>query len=204
MPFWFVWFGRWMSKLALGVIGVLTAFEDAIELFALFSATRDLDRDFIILVPNLDMEKFVLLQWSEPVRVLEKERDEWLNHKDIQRSVIQILACVRLLLSDATQLEQRYGLDDASSSKHLIDPEEETPTMSGPIMDRFDQEFKALRFGIRQGDSSSVRNRAHWVIQDMRKFGSLVADVAHFTTKLREIVPPVASTQISHSALIIS
>ncbi|KAE8444336.1 hypothetical protein EG329_000646 [Mollisiaceae sp. DMI_Dod_QoI] len=185
-----------------GAFSIISAFKDAIDLFALFTTSRDLGRDYIILLTKLDIEKFILLQWAEQVRLLNHDDDVFddkrLNHPTVQESIAQILSCIALLLSDASQLKKRYGLKDVSKEQDtrmdLINVERDTPTMSSPCMVRFQQQFRRLKVEVIQHDeTTSVWRKARWVIQDKQKFEDLITELAHFTSKLKELVPPIAN-----------
>ncbi|KAK0648964.1 prion-inhibition and propagation-domain-containing protein [Cercophora newfieldiana] len=196
--------------LAIGTIGLIGAFKDAIDLFALFTASRSFGRDFVILLTKFDIEKYLLLQWAEQVKLLDHTAGEFydvrLNREDIQVSVAQILSCIRLLLSDTAELKRRYGVESApspSDAKNLIDVQTEAVGMSGPCMKRFEQRFEELSISIGERQRSATPwAKARWAIQDKRKFADLVSELAHFTTKLREIVPPTATSQALFAQLV--
>ncbi|KAH6855875.1 hypothetical protein B0I37DRAFT_366022 [Chaetomium sp. MPI-CAGE-AT-0009] len=74
--------------------------------------------------------------------------------------------------------------------------------MSRPCLERFEERFRELNIGgsLRERHkSTTVWTKARWVIQDKRKFEELISDLAHFTTKLRQIVPP-APTSLARTA----
>ncbi|KAM0323537.1 hypothetical protein ACHAQA_008818 [Verticillium albo-atrum] len=190
-----------VAGLVIGAVGIVGAFKDAIDLFALFTASRDFGQDYVILLTKLDIEKFILLQWAEQVGLLRHNFDEFdeprLNKEEIQVSVARILSCIQLLLGTTSQLKERYGVKDSSSvsSDKLLNVREEAATISGPCMERFEQQFRKLKISIKSLDkNTSMLAKARWVIQDKARFGELVSELAHFTTKLREIVPPPATT----------
>jgi hypothetical protein len=194
----------------IGTIGLVGLFKDVIDLFALFTASRSLGRDFVILLTKLDIEEYLLLQWAEQVKLLHNADDEFhdvrLNREEVQSSVAQVLSCIRLLLSDAVQLKERYGMKDVSSTAPgaLVDVREDAVGLSRPCMKRFEQRFEELNISIKQQQKSAkTLTKVRWVIQDKGKFADLIADLAHFTTKLREILPPTA-TSLSRTAELVN
>ncbi|WYZ45923.1 hypothetical protein EsH8_IX_000148 [Colletotrichum jinshuiense] len=59
-------------------------------------------------------------------------------------------------------------------------------------MDRFFEEFEAFNLKISQkNEKTNWSAKTRWVIRDKQRFGSLVTEMAHFTTKLNELLPPV-------------
>ncbi|EXL64835.1 hypothetical protein FOPG_18920 [Fusarium oxysporum f. sp. conglutinans race 2 54008] len=50
---------------AVGVVGLIGAFKDTIDLFGLLAESRDLGRDYEILRIKLDIQKTLLLQWTD-------------------------------------------------------------------------------------------------------------------------------------------
>ncbi|KAK0718619.1 prion-inhibition and propagation-domain-containing protein [Lasiosphaeria miniovina] len=190
-----------LAGLAIGAVALIGAFKDALDLFDLFTAVRDFGREYSILLTKLDIEKFLLLQWAEQVKLLDFDQklgflDSRLNERHLQTSVAQILSCICLLLRDASQLKERYGVADASAadvdSFFTID---DSPAMSGPCMKRFEQRFRQLQVSARglKHQPPSAWAKARWAVQDKRKFGDLVSELAHFVTRLREVVLPIAT-----------
>lgn len=81
-----------------------------IDIFAYFSLSREFGRDHTILTAKLDIEKALLLQWVERVRLLKSNYDSRLDDERTYRAVSNILVSIRTLFEVASTLEQRYGL----------------------------------------------------------------------------------------------
>ena len=77
---------------AVGVLGVIGAFKDTIELFNLFTDARHASRELQILDTKLDIEKTLLLQWAEGVGLARKEYDKRLDDATTQELVVRSLA----------------------------------------------------------------------------------------------------------------
>ncbi|KAJ4365171.1 hypothetical protein N0V83_008789 [Neocucurbitaria cava] len=181
-----------------GLVGLVGAFKSVVELFHNFVDSRDLGRDYEILDVKLDIEKTILLQWAEYVRLLRSDYDRRLDDAGIRKAVEQILACIRLLLSDETKLKQLYGLSD-NEKKHDHSATEaiHNPTVSNHRMERFVQEFQALKLRLDlRNDKLSLPKKVRWAIHDKQKFEILVKEVAHFTTKLNELIPTYRSQAV--------
>ena len=67
-----------VAGLALGVIGlagVVGAFKDVIDLFTLFTDSKQFGRDYEILDTKLDIERTILFHWAERVKLLQPNYD---------------------------------------------------------------------------------------------------------------------------------
>jgi hypothetical protein len=68
----------------VGLAGVIGAFMDAVDIFNDFTASRDLGRDYEILDNKIDIERTILLQWADHVRLLGPDCDSRLNEASTQ------------------------------------------------------------------------------------------------------------------------
>ncbi|KAK0629584.1 prion-inhibition and propagation-domain-containing protein [Bombardia bombarda] len=199
-----------IAGLALGVVGLaglIGAFKDTIDLFGMVADSRHLGRQYEILDTKFDIEKMLLLQWADRVRLLNPDYDKRLDDIDTRNLVTRILSSVRSLMTDTGNLQERYGLcpeqpnslrrpsntqghpsDAAIASSTSIF--QATDRISHQRMERFISDFQALcmRNDIR-GKALPIHRRARWVIRDRNKFEVLVGDLGHFVTKLSELVP---------------
>ncbi|KAI1090901.1 prion-inhibition and propagation-domain-containing protein [Rostrohypoxylon terebratum] len=178
----------------VGVVGVIGAFKDTIDLFNDFISSREFGRDYEILVTKVDIERTILLQWADHVRLLQTNYDKRLDDDVIQHAVAGILGCIKFLMGDETQLKTRYGL------KKEVQPSGETRCFSGgiggPRMSRFVEEFEAMKLRSKiRNTTTTFSKKIRWIIHDKEKFEELVRELAHFTTKLMQIMPPFYSTQ---------
>ncbi|KAK5656775.1 hypothetical protein OQA88_4323 [Cercophora sp. LCS_1] len=188
-----------VAGLAIGVIGLAGAFKDIIDLFALFTASRDIDRDYGLLEAKHDLEKTTLLQWAESVRLLAVDYDKHLDDPNIP--LHNTLLCLRLLLSDASKLKQKYGLIEAPAQSLLGGTRDVTSNVSAPFVDKFARDFAAFQIRTRQ-EKPSVGARFKWAIQEKGKFEALVKNLGYFISKLKELVPPLPAEPMGrHPAL---
>ena len=107
-----------VAGLALGVVGlagVVGAFKDVVDLFSLFVDSKHLGRDYEILDTKLDIEKTMLLLWAERVGLFRPDYDHRLDIPSTQETVFRVLACIRSLLSDASQLKPSFHVALATS-----------------------------------------------------------------------------------------
>ena len=103
------------AGLAIGVLGLLGAFKDALDVFDLIAESRHLGRDYEILDTKLAIQKALLLQWADRVKLLHQvDYDKRLDEPRTRDLITRTLACIRMLLSDASAVQQRYGLSVAA------------------------------------------------------------------------------------------
>ncbi|KAF5625543.1 uncharacterized protein FTJAE_9961 [Fusarium tjaetaba] len=113
-----------VAGLALGVLGLaglIGAFKDTIDVFNTVVDMRHMGRQYQVLDIKLDIEKALLLQWADRVKLLQPNHDVRLDEPSTQTLVLRILSSVRMILADTNQLQQRYGL--------RLENETETPTL---------------------------------------------------------------------------
>ncbi|OAL53429.1 hypothetical protein IQ07DRAFT_360507 [Pyrenochaeta sp. DS3sAY3a] len=178
--------------------GVIRLFKDTVDLFSLILDSRHLGRDYEILDTKLDIEKMILLQWADRVKLLSSSYDKRLDDRDAQRLITKILECVATLLTNAPELQQRYGMNKVPADS--LTPENGAALVSGTLRvsdarwERFLKDYNDL-------NTSSVPTgkRVRWMIRDKQKFEGLIQGLVYFTTRLNEVIPVVlddASTRI--------
>jgi hypothetical protein len=177
----------------VGLAGLIGGFKDTIDLFNNFRDSQTFGRDYEILDAKLDIERTILLQWADQVRLLHEDYDVRLNDTDTHKAVSHIICSIRLLLSDGSVLKQTYGLDESSSGhdKAKADP---TTTVGTHRMAIFERDFEALtlRINLRR-QQPSMPKRIRWAIRDKQKFERLIQELAYFTSKLGQIMPTYSS-----------
>jgi hypothetical protein len=184
------------AGLAVGAVALIGAFKDCIDLFAYILAARSFARDCDILNTKLDVEKTLLLQWAERVRLLKRPWDPRLNDAGNYALVERILESVRKLLSEGRELQSRYGLVDASSPENAT--RMAAPAMSGTRMRRFIEDFKNLELGGHiDRQKLSCTKAIRWAIKDKQKFDILIKDLSYFVSRLNTVIPETPNTTIA-------
>ncbi|KAI0380623.1 prion-inhibition and propagation-domain-containing protein [Hypomontagnella monticulosa] len=185
-----------VAGLVLGIVGLIGTFRDTIDLFNDFMAFRNLGRDYEILITKVDIEKTILLQWVEHVKLLEPDYDKRLDDTDTQRAVARILGCIKLLMSDEAQLKHRYGLVE----DHAIEASPRV-VLGGHRMAKFLEEIEALKSRCTLlNKTTTLRKKVLWVIRDKVKFEELVKELIYFTTKLTTQIVPVFDDRAARNA----
>ncbi|KAF2649886.1 hypothetical protein K491DRAFT_609918 [Lophiostoma macrostomum CBS 122681] len=183
------------AGLAIGAIALIGTFKDCIDLFAYISAARSFARDCEILNTKLDVEKTLLLQWAERVELLKQPWDPRLDHSGNHATVERILASVKRLLSEGTELQSRFGLVAASEDDDTVMAE---PTISEPRMQRFLKDFKQLKLdGHVSLQKLSYTKAMRWAIKDKQKFDLLIKDLSYFVSRLNTVIPEMSNSIFS-------
>jgi len=176
-----------------GLGGLFGTLKDIIDLFALFKSSANLGHEFELLDIKLEIEKALLLQWSERVGLLRSDHDERLDDPDTQALVVRTLSCIRTLLETSAAVQERY--DPSSSGPNDQSSLQESNRQDGigqRRMELFIQRFKTIsQRGGKKDEGHTIRTRARWAVNDKDKFGELVKDLSHLVAKLNELVPAV-------------
>lgn len=198
--------------LAISIVSLAGTFKDCIDLFSMISTARSMEKDFTILGVKLDIEKTLLLQWAEQVRLIHDDYDGRLDNPDTNRTIGRILQSIKVLLSDGASLEHRYGMQ-----RLKIDQRERPPMLSSYRLQQFRHDFQnlvlndhasigpadELHHGQRPSRSGSdvvgdpesgrqkitLKEKFCWAIRDKEKFGSLIRDLSELVRGLNLIVP---------------
>ncbi|KAI8654269.1 hypothetical protein NCS56_01383700 [Fusarium sp. Ph1] len=174
---------------AVGVAGLIGAFKDTIDLFGLLADSRGLGRDYEILEIKFDIQKALLLQWTDRVGLLRQhDYDPCLDQVHIQEAIGQILSCIRLLLTDASALKSKYGLSQEDDQEPVSEITS-IPSISAWRMRVFNGQYEDFKKRISQHNDKSFRTRARWAVRDKQKFEGLVRDLADFIASLDKLSP---------------
>lgn len=97
-----------IAKLILGttgIVGVVRAFKDVIDLFTTFADLSNFGRDDEILAAEIGIEKTPLLQCANRMKLLQPDYDKWLNDDRTQNIVIKVLSSIQVLLANVSNLQ---------------------------------------------------------------------------------------------------
>lgn len=133
-----------MVGLALGVVGLaglIGAFKDTIDLFSIVADTRHLGQQYEILDTKFDIEKTLLLQWADRVKLLDIDYDKRLDDPNTQKLVVQILASITSILTDTNNLQQRYGLRQMNDSLIASVPSDITTPLLSELITSLPSDF---------------------------------------------------------------
>lgn len=185
---------------AVGVAGVVGAFKDVVDLYSLFVDSKNLGQDYELLDTKLDIEKTMLLHWADRVGLLRPDYDRRLDEANSSDTVFRVLASIRSLLSDASALTTRYGVQTLPDSTMIADsgssamtaPENTRRAISGRQMERLTRQFDDMRLQKQIPKHTGLKHKFRWAVRDKQQFETLLQHLSHFTTKLDDLIPVTA------------
>lgn len=178
-----------VAGLAIGAFALIGAFKDCIDLFSYFSAARSLGRDYEIAHTKLEIEKVLLLQWADKVKLLSHDYDRRLDQPVVREAVAKVLASVKLLLDESQTICNRYGFKRvdyvvADNRRRQMD------LLGDNRMQTFTLEFDQLNVRLnRRREHVSTIGKARWAVVDKQKFHEMIQELSYFIAKLHNIVP---------------
>ncbi|KAF5672526.1 hypothetical protein FHETE_3660 [Fusarium heterosporum] len=126
------------AGLSIGAMALISLFKDCIDLFSMITAAHGLGKDAAILETKLDVERMLLLRWSDRVRLLDFIKHDTssngseptkqipgcestspsgpLQDPETRKIVLRVLTSIQSLLSEGTALQKSYGLQRFNSS----------------------------------------------------------------------------------------
>ncbi|SPJ76345.1 related to small s protein [Fusarium torulosum] len=207
------------TGLAIGAVALISLFKDCVDLFSMITAARRLGQDAAILETKLDVERMLLLRWSDRVGLLQFTRLDKssngspnpssipLRDAETRTLVLQILDCIKSLLSEGEALQQSYGLQQFDPSES---PDRDTSAVncsqgaSASRLERFLHDFHRLKIDTqnRKGAPRSSRinyttKKVRWVIVHKDKFNALIANLSYFNSSLMELAPAASPSTLS-------
>ena len=88
-----------------GIVGVVGAFKDVIDLFTTSADLSNFGRDDEILAAKIGIEKTLLLQCANRMKLLQPDYDKRLNVDKTQNIVIKVLSNIQVLLANVSNLQ---------------------------------------------------------------------------------------------------
>lgn len=204
---------------AISIISLAGTFKDCIDLFSMISTAKSMEKDFTILSVKLDVERTLLLQWAEQVRLIHEDYDRRLDNPATKRTIARVLISIKDLLSDGSQLENRYGMQRLKTNQS-----EPLMILSTHRVRRFRYDFMKLSLNDHplvetvdeslqsQGSSqpgadvnadprsqkhkTTIKEKFCWSVRDKEKFASLIQHLSDLVRGLSAIVPLKQSASV--------
>lgn len=181
-----------ITGLTIGALALIGTFKDCVDVFGMIISARSLTDDAEILNTKLDVEKMLLLQWADRVRLTEPGNyDSRLDDPDLNRTIARVLESIKLLLSDGKTLRDKYGVVEYQEVRHgIILDDRVGATASSTRLEHFIERFHRLSIQTRKPRQEySVATRFKWVVKDKEKFTSLMDELSYFVSRLNALVP---------------
>lgn len=177
--------------LAASLVSLAAIFKACVDSFELYKAAENCEESLNTVLVELDCEKERLLIWAEAIGLVQLESGT--RHPDIEKHEKVIKAAleqIRSLLSNATKLQERYGIkvfDDSSTiAAATTDPISKNSTMMFKIA------YKRFISRLNSSDSNntpSLTMKIRWAIRDRAKFMGLIVTLKGFVDRLFQIIP---------------
>jgi hypothetical protein len=131
-----------VAGVVIGALALVGVFEDCVTLFSQFGAAKTFETDYVLLATRLDLQKALLLQWAERMRIYDEELcDPRLDDPNIGSVIYKTLDCIRKLLQDGSALQDLYGVRLARMEERT----ESSGAASSGLMSRLRHNPLALR-----------------------------------------------------------
>ncbi|KAG8668389.1 hypothetical protein FPOAC2_07673 [Fusarium poae] len=181
---------------AMGAIALVSLAKDCTELYAMFVSAQELEKDSSSLVTKLDIERNRFFTWSGRVELLHQDENGLVfGNKSTDDLVKRILQIIKDLLTDATRLENMYGVQrvgPAKQSELSVTPKPILESASELQLPQFVRDFRKIKrtfSSYRSSKIDSFSKHFTWVIIDKEKFNKLIYDLSYYNTRLDELVP---------------
>ena len=178
-------------------ITLASLFSTCIDCFDYFKAAQAFKEDADLLLVKLDLEKARLLIWGNNVGILDGRRSASIQPLDnLDRTLIveRCLESIKALLTDADDLQFKYGLQTATGPEARA--EESRRLISSNGMSTFKASYN--RFLARSNGLQGrphILSRAKWAIRDKKKFDVLVCCLRDLINGLIEVFPVMAEAE---------
>ena len=162
-------------SLSISIVALASLFSTCVECFDLLDARRGFERDYELLIIQLQLEKTRLLDWSQSVGLLQTEglqRPVDLDSPILRPVVEQALNAIRLLWTDSDQLISRYGLEESKSNQMSTTKKRRVGLLANSWFKDSWERFQ-VKTNANQRQTPLIK-RARWALHDRAKFRTLV------------------------------
>ena len=183
-----------MAEAIIGVVAssltLAALFKNCVEAFDLIRTAQNQERDYKRLSIKLNIEKCRLYNWGESMRLIATvagSRKRPLDTFIFRDHVKDILELILHLFHDSSKLTERYGCNAISSAQdpygYSLVARDTTPI----------QNLAASFSNFTLGTTSDLSQRTRWVIQDKKRFESLIVEVRDLVNGLQDITKTLSS-----------
>ncbi|KAF2183047.1 P-loop containing nucleoside triphosphate hydrolase protein [Zopfia rhizophila CBS 207.26] len=192
------------AGLVVGIAGLAGLFNVCSSAFKLVLKGRAFNKDYKILETKFSNQELRLRAWGRACGLIDgTQYDARLDEPELNRQLVSTLECINLLLNDAKQLKDRYGLTPCTEPTDGVQGESAAITTSsssvnpGSRLERRSSLNRLLRRRSRSQQSrpNSKVSAAIWVIDDREKFAELVKHLKDFIDDLEDLTK---ATEIQH------
>ncbi len=174
-----------------GSLTLAALFRTCVEAFDLIRTAQNQERDYKRLSIKLNIEKCRLYNWGRAMRLISggtSSRQRPLDTFIFRDHVKDVLEEILQLFNDSQKLTERYGCKAISFTQ---DPYGYSLVArdTAPI-----QNLAAAFSNFTLGTASDLSQKTRWVIQDKKRFESLIVEVRDLVNGLQKITKSISST----------
>src|SRR2546423_5065739 len=170
-------------------------FKICVEAFDLVQTSRHQELDLKKLTLRLNIEKCRLYTWGQVMgltEVTDEEQQHPLDQCQFHRLVRDTLEIILQLFNDTHKVRDAYGCrpspEQESSPVYIADAEE-----GGPVHN-LAASFENFKIGgDERRQSSTILQKAKWVVHDRKKFDGLITEVKGLIDGLQDITKSLAA-----------
>ncbi|KAF2677398.1 hypothetical protein K458DRAFT_378264 [Lentithecium fluviatile CBS 122367] len=192
-----------VAGLAVGVAGLAGLYGCCSSAFQLVQKGRSFGKDYKILETKFGNQELRLRAWGRACGLVDgTQYDQRLDEPELFQQLKATLECIKLLLSDAQELKERYGLRSCSRSTSEEMGASLAPSSSSSggsstspgrraslgrlLLRRSLIQRNDSTSALRTGSSSTIAT-AHWIIEDREKFSELARHLKDFIDDLEDL-----------------
>ncbi|ORX94026.1 prion-inhibition and propagation-domain-containing protein [Clohesyomyces aquaticus] len=200
------------AGLVVGVAGLAGLFSACSNAFQLVQRGRTFGQDYKILGTKFGNQELRLRAWGRACGLIDGTAyDTRLDEEELRQQLVATLECIKLLLTDAKDLKERYGLSactergsrsSSAGSSFGSSSSSDSSVVQIPQERRMSGSLNRLLFRRSRPQanrSASTFSMALWVIEDREKFGELVKHLKDFIDDLESLT---RATEIPHRQMI--
>ncbi|KAK3362346.1 prion-inhibition and propagation-domain-containing protein [Lasiosphaeria hispida] len=188
-----------VAGLALGVLGVAGLFKACIENFDIVVNAREFSEEFDLLCTELSLLRVRLVLWGETLGIVpcpegaQVPYNKAIDRPDIRPAIEKSLSHLRLLLSKADVVTDRYELKEESAALQ----------QSSKGLMIFRERFEAFKLSIRKNQKQkSAWKVTRWAIHDLDRFKSLVEKIKSLVDGLEGITSSLGVLERQQALLV--
>ncbi|CZR57558.1 related to ubiquitin conjugating enzyme ubc1 [Phialocephala subalpina] len=190
-----------IAGLALSAVSVAALFTTCIQCFDIVVAGKNFSEDYEQLCALFSLQRARFGLWGESVGLIPSPNshprltyNEQLNRSDIRSCVERTLNNIKSLLDEASQIDERYGLNSAAQSSEIASPRG---------LDIFRTPFERFKTDIkRHQKKTSAWKVTRWAVHDVEKFEKLIGRLKEFVDGLESITKSLGLLKQQHAKLL--
>ncbi|KAL2063989.1 hypothetical protein VTL71DRAFT_4483 [Oculimacula yallundae] len=190
-----------VAGLVLGATGFTALFGTCIKCFDVVVEARGFSEDYEQLCTLFSLQRARFGLWGEsvglipnPVHGKRLRYDDNLDRPDIRPGLERILNNIKVLLDEASEVNNQYGLNGAATASNQL--------TNSRGLEIFRDSFERFKIRVKKHQKdTSIWKVTKWAIHDSVKFGSLIERLEKLVDGLESITKSLGLLQEQHARL---